>query len=346
MALSLTKEECSDKMKVRKKNKSTICAINEEDNVVSKKAVVVGSINMDITASCERLPRLGETVFGYSVGMFGGGKGANQAIQCAQMGLDTKMVGQVGTDMQGETVLASMKSKGIDCTYINVSDTVLTGCAQITVDDNGDNTLVYAPGANQKIGLDIIDKARAEIESADIFITQNEINLDAAIYALKIAHEAGVPTVLNPAPAMEVPEEIFSYVDYITPNETEAEVYTGILRSEMDIETWKKKTAEWFFSKGVKTLVITMGEKGVYYATADEAMSVPAFTIKAVDTTAAGDSFHGGFAYGVANGYDTKKALQFGNACGAMTSMGLGAQNSIQPYEKIVEFMAQNGVEV
>lgn len=313
---------------------------------MSKNIVVLGSINYDITASAERLPAKGETVVGFSVDMFGGGKGANQAVQAAQMGVPTAMIGQVGNDMQGGAVLEALKSKGIDCDRIHVSDTNRTGCASIYVDPNGDNMLVYAPGANRKITKEMIDAGKDVIADAAVFITQTEINLDAAMYGLKLAKEAGAITILNPAPAVSLPDEIFPLVDFITPNETESEAYTGILRSEMPIEEWKTKTAEWFFSRGVKNLCITMGEKGAFYANKDVALSVPAFSIKAVDTTAAGDSFHGGLAYGLANGYDIKTCLQLGSACGALSAMTLGAQNSIQPQERVLSFLKEQGVNI
>ena len=148
---------------------------------MSKNIVVLGSINYDITASAERLPAKGETVVGFSVDMFGGGKGANQAVQAAQMGVPTAMIGQVGNDMQGGAVLEALKSKGIDCDHIHVSDTNRTGCASIYVDPNGDNMLVYAPGANRKITKEMIDAGKDVIADAAVFITQTEINLDAAM---------------------------------------------------------------------------------------------------------------------------------------------------------------------
>ena len=312
---------------------------------MSKQIVILGSINYDITASAERLPARGETVAGSSVDMFGGGKGANQAVQSAQMGVPTAMIGQVGSDMQGKAVLEALKSKGIDCSRIHVSDTNRTGCASIYVDPNGDNMLVYAPGANHHITKEMIDNGKNLIDGAAVFITQTEINMDAMLSGLKLAHEAGAVTILNPAPATPLPDEVFPLVDFITPNETESEFYTGILRSEMPIEEWKEKTARWFMDKGVKNLCVTMGEKGAFYSNGKESISVPAFSITAVDTTAAGDSFHGGLAYGLANGYDIETCLKIGSACGALSAMTLGAQNSIQPEERVLAFLKENGVE-
>jgi ribokinase len=311
---------------------------------MNKQIVILGSINYDITASAERLPAKGETVNGFSVDMFGGGKGANQAVQSAQMGIPTVMLGQIGNDMQGKFVLDALKSKGVDCSHLNISETNRTGCTSIYVDPNGDNTLVYAPGANHHITKEMIDAGKDIIEQAGVFLTQAEINLDAAVYSLKLAHDAGAVTILNPAPAIPLPDEIFPLVDFITPNETESEVYTGILRSDMSIEEWKTRTADWFLGRGVRNLCITMGEKGAFYSNGTESISVPAFSIKAVDTTAAGDSFHGGLAYGLANGYNIETCLKIGSACGALSAMTLGAQNSIQPQEQVLAFLKERGV--
>ena len=311
---------------------------------MEKKVVILGSINTDITATAERLPAKGETVPGRSVDMFGGGKGANQAIQCAQLGLKTSIIGMVGSDMQGNFVQESLTSKNVDISNVVVSDTYRTGCAAINIDLNGDNTLVYAPGANHHIALSQIDDCRELIAAADVFITQTEVNLDAVQYGLKVAHDLGVTTILNPAPAMELPEEMFATIDYFTPNETESEYYTHIMRSDMSLEEWEKRNVEWFISRGVKHLCITMGEKGAFYSDGTTFVTIPAFPIKPVDTTAAGDSFHGGLAYGLANGLTVEQTLQLGNACGGMSAQTLGAQNSIQNMDTIRAFLKEQGV--
>ena len=309
---------------------------------MEKYVAVLASINTDITASASRLPGKGETVEGYSVDMFGGGKGANQSIQCALLGLDTRVIGLVGDDMQGGFVRESLAGKGVNIDYVEISGEYRTGCCSIYVDKNGDNMLVYAPGANRQITKELLEKSRGVIESASVFMTQLEVNTDAVIYALKMAHDAGVTTILNPAPALSFPEEAYQYVDYLTPNETECEGYTGILRSDLPIEEWQEKTFAWFHSRGIKNLCITMGEKGAYFSNGKESLFVPAFSVKPVDTTAAGDSFHGGLVYGIVNGLSIEKTLQLGNACGGLSTMTLGAQNSIQPLEKVLGFLAEN----
>lgn len=313
---------------------------------MGKHVVVLASINTDITASASKLPEKGETVEGYSVDMFGGGKGANQAIQCALLGLDTRVIGMVGDDMQGGFVRENLTKKGANIDLVEISKEHRTGCCSIYVDPNGDNMLVYAPGANRQITKDLLEKSRSVIESAAVFVTQLEVNVDAVLYALEIAHNAGVTTILNPAPALPLPEEIYQYVDYFTPNETECEGYTGILRSEMPLSEWQQKTYEWFRTRGVKNLCITMGEKGAFFCNGTESLHVPAFKVKPVDTTAAGDSFHGGLAYGIVNNLSMEKTIQLGNACGGLSTMSMGAQDSIQPIEKVLAFLKENGVEL
>ena len=313
---------------------------------MSKHVVILASINTDITASAVRLPERGETVEGYSVDMFGGGKGANQAIQCAKLGLDTHVIGMVGDDMQGNFVRQSLTEKGVNIDKVKVSSEYRTGCAAINVDPNGDNTLVYAPGANHHIAVEQLEECRSLIESAEVFVTQNEVNIDAALYGLKIAHDAGVTTILNPAPAIDLPEEIYQYVDYLTPNETECEGYTGILRSGMPAEEWQEKTYAWFHARGIRNLCITMGKEGSYFASEEGSLSVPAFSVKPVDTTAAGDAFHGGLVYGILNNLSMEKTLQIGNACGGLSTLTMGAQNSIQPLETVLSFLREHQIDV
>lgn len=307
---------------------------------------VLGDINADITGYVKRLPKTGESVTGYEIGAYPGGKGANQADQCAKMGIKTYMLGKTGADFQGTAVLKSLCDDGVDCSFVKTAEGEKTGCALINIDEDGKNTLVYAPGANEKITKGDIDEVRDIITGAKIFITQNAINPDVTAYALKTAREAGVTTIFNPAPAGGLPEGIFKSVDYITPNETESEQYTGFCRTDYPAEEWRARTADWFLQKGVKRVCITLGSRGVFYADDSCRMVVPAFSVKAADTTAAGDSFHGGFAYGLFCGYPLKKALQIGCACGGMTAMGKGAQISIRRLEDIAAFLKENGIDI
>ncbi len=311
---------------------------------MTKTIAVLGSINYDIVASAARLPVKGETVFGSSVDIFVGGQGANQAVQATLLGARTFFIGCTGTDMQGDIVRAGLQAKGVDIRHLAADPELRTGCASIYVDPNGDNMLVSAPGANHHITKQIIDGAAEAIRSADIFISQNEINPDAILYGLKKAHEAGVKTVLNPSPAIELDESVYPLIDYIIPNETESEVYTGILRESLPFDDWKRASAEWFLRRGVKNVCITLGANGAYYMGGGQSFDAAAFPIVPVDTTAAGDSFCGGFVYGLLTGLPTQKCLLLGNACGALTATNLGAQSSISNYEKVTAFLKERGV--
>ncbi|MDR1411468.1 MAG: ribokinase [Spirochaetaceae bacterium] len=306
---------------------------------MEKSIVILGSINYDIVSAVERLPLKGETVHSYGFDVFTGGKGANQAAQIALLGMRSVFVGQVGGDAQGENVLAGIRAKGVDASFARVSPGEKTGCALITVAPDGSNTLAHAPGANHRIPKDLVDSAAGSIRQAEIFITQNEINQDALSYGLALAREGGVRTLLNPAPAIPLPDVIFAMLDYIAPNEVESEIYTGISRQGKSPEAWRRENAEWFLERGVGNVCLTLGAEGAYFFNGKEERYVPAFPITAVDTTAAGDSFIGGFAFGIAGGWPVEKCLVFANACGAVSAETKGAQNSIGDYKRISAFL-------
>jgi ribokinase len=307
-----------------------------------KKVIVVGSINYDIVASAERLPKRGETVTGYSVDSFIGGKGSNQSVQMSLLGLSTTLVAQIGKDQQGSIVLEGLKSKHVNTSYISQVESSRTGCAVIFVSPDGSNMLVDAHGANHKMSLQTIDKATSAIAEADLYVTQNEINVDALLHGLKIACKAKIPTLLNPAPALPLPEEIFPLLDYIAPNETEAELYTSVQKDGLTDEEWRRKNAQWFLDRGVRNVCITLGEKGSYFYNGIEEIYSPPFAVTPIDTTAAGDSFIGGFVYGVISKWNYSEILKFANGCGALSTTIMGAQNSIQDIESIKNFIANN----
>jgi len=313
-----------------------------------EKIVVVGSINYDIVIGAERLPGRGETVRGGGLDLYTGGKGANQAVQAALLGLDTALAGKVGDDAQGRTVLAALRDKGVDTSLVETSPGERTGCALITVAPDGSNTIVHAPGANHTITRSLIDAGAARISGAGLVIFQNEINQDALLYGLETARRLGSRTLLNPAPAVELPEAAFPLVDYIAPNETESRRYTGIAPEGMPPEAWRRKNAEWFRERGVKNVCITLGESGAYFLGEEGGVVIekyePAFPVKPVDTTAAGDSFIGGFAFALVRGWPVERALAFANACGAVSVTVRGAQASIQPYAQVAAFLSTRGI--
>lgn len=310
---------------------------------MNKRVIVLGSINYDIVADAQRLPKVGETVHGYSVDTYIGGKGSNQSVQMALLGLDVSLIGQIGSDEQGAMVLEGLQGKGVDTTHFTISADHRTGCAVIYVDSTGNNMLVHAPGANHAISTETVDRASSTIAGASMYVSQNEINRDALIYGLEKARAAGVPTLLNPAPAIDLPTEVFSLIDYIVPNETESEAYTNITRGSLSEDNWRRANAAWFHERGIKNVCITLGADGSYFSNGSSEYYAPAYSITPVDTTAAGDSFIGGFVYGVVSGWEYDKILRFANACGALSSTIKGAQNSIQPLERVERFITEHG---
>ena len=300
------------------------------------KAVVLGSINFDCVAKAERLPKKGETLRGYSFGTFVGGKGANQSVQLALVGAEVTFIGKVGPDDVGRTMKNSLQSHGIGVDHLAIDPHASSGACSINLDAMGQNTLLYVPGANETLKPEDIDGAADAIRDADIFITQNEINLDMLEYGLETAKRFGVTTLLNPAPALPLSDRVFALADYILPNETETEGYCGFLPSD---DATLKKAAEWFFARGTKNVVITLGEQGAFYAGPSESMCVPGFRVDAVDTTAAGDAFIGGFAYTVGRGGSIREAMLFGNACGALAASENGAQASLPALDKVLKMV-------
>ena len=300
------------------------------------KAVVLGSINFDCVAKAERLPKKGETIRGYSFGTFVGGKGANQSVQMALLGADVTFIGKVGADDVGRTMKNSLQKHGINIDRLATDPHASSGACSINLDEMGQNTLLYVPGANETLKPEDIDGAVGVIKEADIFITQNEINLDMLEYGLETAKRFGITTLLNPAPALPLSDRIFALADYILPNETETEGYCGFLPAD---DATLKKAAEWFFTRGTKNVVITLGEQGAFYAGPSASMRVPGFKVNAVDTTAAGDAFIGGFAYTVGRGGSVEDAMLFGNACGALAASQNGAQASLPSLDKVLKMI-------
>jgi ribokinase len=303
------------------------------------KITVLGSINHDIVTKANRLPREGETVDGSGVEWIPGGKGANQALQSALLGMETWFIGCAGADESGAVLESSLSGRGVRTDYLSRLPDVQSGMCSIYVDPQGRNMLVHSPGANMMISSDHLDSASGLILESDYFIVQNEINMDAIEYGLKLARDGKAKTVLNPAPAIPLSEEIFPMVDYITPNETECEAYTGIAPDGKSLKGWCRECAEWFLRKGAGGVCITLGKDGAYYFDGETEVLSRAFPVNVVDTTAAGDCFNAGFAVGLAKGYATSDALRFANACGAICAGRMGAQPSIGTLDEVLQLI-------
>jgi ribokinase len=299
------------------------------------KIVVVGSVNTDMVVKGKSLPTPGETVAGGQFVLAGGGKGANQAVAAARLGGQVTLIAKVGQDMFGDQAIAQFQKEGIDTSGILRDPEHATGVALILVDEKGENMISVASGANHAITPTEIEKAAPLIESADLLMLQLEIPVDCARRAAEIASKAGVPVILNPAPASPLEPELLRLVTYLTPNETEAEKLAGL--AVRDEET-ARKAAKFLLDCGVRNVVVTLGAKGSLAVTSEGSWMVPSYPVKAIDTTAAGDAFNGGLACAVASGKPLVEAVREANLVGALSVTKLGAQPSLPTAEELRNF--------
>ncbi|QGU95630.1 ribokinase [Clostridium bovifaecis] len=297
---------------------------------------VIGSINMDVVLKVKRMVKVGETMFASSLSNIPGGKGANQAVACSRMGAKVYMISKVGLDGNGEVLTKELVKDNINIDYIFKDNNEATGTAIITVDEDANNSIIVASGSNMTISKEEISSASKVIEKSDVVISQFEVPMEAIIEGFKIAKKNNSITILNPAPAKEVPDELLKYTDIVIPNETEAFELTGIEVS--DLETAKIAGGK-VLEKGVKYAIITLGSRGAALISKDNAEIVPAFKVKAIDTTAAGDSFIGGFASKLTidnmSFENVKNAVMFGNKVSSITVQREGAQPSIPNLEEV-----------
>ncbi len=298
------------------------------------KIIVVGSSNTDIVVSTKKLPSPGETVLGGEFDLIAGGKGANQAVAAARAGSDVMFVTKIGNDYFGKKALEGYKKDNINLDKICIDNDKASGIAVILIDEStGENSIVVAPGANSALSISDIRKVEQEIALADIVLVQLEIPLETVEYVLKIANENKVKTILNPAPAQALSDELLAMVDIITPNETETEILVGIDPGEDQnlIEASDK-----LLSKVREAALITLGEKGVYFASGNgENSLIPSIKVKAIDTTAAGDVFNGYFASALAEGKGFIEAIETANKAAAISVTKKGAQPSIPTIDNV-----------
>ena len=294
----------------------------------STKVVVIGSSNTDMTIKAERLPKPGETILGGVFVMGPGGKGANQAVAARRLGADVSFICKVGKDIFGDNAIEGYRKEGIDTSRILRSDKA-SGTALILVDAKAENCISVAPGANGDLSPEDIDSVADVIRSAGYLILQLEIPVESVLRAARIAHEAGVYVILNPAPACPLPKELFSYVSLITPNQTESALLTGV---EDDLDAAVDRLME----MGVKDVVVTLGSKGSMVVSGGERTFVPTQKVNAVDTTAAGDTFCGALCVALSEGCSLVQAAQFATKASALTVQKMGAQDSI-PYRSDIK---------
>ncbi|KYH29033.1 MULTISPECIES: ribokinase [Clostridium] len=297
---------------------------------------VIGSMNIDVVLNVKRMVRLGETMFANSLKNIPGGKGANQAVACSRMGAKVYMISKVGMDGNGEVLIKELVKDNINVDYVFKDNNEATGTAIITVDEYANNSIIVASGANMAISKEEINKSSEAIEKSEVIISQFEVPMEAIIEGFKIAKKNNRVTILNPAPAKEVPEELLKYTDIIIPNETEAFELTGIEVSNLENA---KIAAKKLLEKGVKYVIITLGSKGAALINNENAEIIPAFKVKAIDTTAAGDSFIGGLASKLniknLSFENVKNAVLFGNKVSSITVQREGAQPSIPTLEEV-----------
>jgi len=298
--------------------------------------VVVGSSNTDMIIKAPRIPKPGETVIGGEFFTAAGGKGANQAVAAARAGGSVTFVARVGEDMFGRKAMEGFIAEGIETAHVHRDAEAPSGVALIFVDESGENSIAVASGANARLTTEDVHAARDAIESADVLLTQLESPLDAVRAAVDVATEHGVKVVLNPAPAQPLGRSLLRKVSVLTPNETEAELLTGISVSDEDAAV---AAAEALRAAGVDAVVITMGSRGAFVLESDHGEMVPAFEVQAADTTAAGDVFSGALAVALTEGKSLPHAVRFANAAAALAVMKLGAQTSAPPRAEIDAFL-------
>ena len=290
---------------------------------------VLGIFVADISFSGTKIPAIGETILGDKYNIGPGGKGCNQAIAIARLGGRVDFISKIGKDAYGELALNTLKKNEIKTENIIQDANLQTGVAGILVDKkSGKNAINVIVGAPTTLKINEISKQINIIKDSKIFLTQLEVPKDVTLHCLKIAKENGCITILNPAPASEITKEFYSNIDYFTPNETEAEFYTGI---KITSEKEAKLAAHKLISFGVKKVIITLGEKGLFYTDGQDEIYLKANSVKTVDTTGAGDAFNGGLAFGLSKGKSIKECLELANKVAGISTTKLGAGDAM-PY--------------
>ena len=307
--------------------------VTNETNIL-----VIGSLNADLVVRAPRFPVPGETIHGENLVTFPGGKGANQAVAVARLGAKVSMVGRVGNDSFGATLIENLRKNHVDVKQIITDESTPTGTAVIIVDAQGQNSIVLSPGSNAKV---IPNDIKPEVfVNASLLLLQFEIPIDTVIHSANLAREKGLRILLNPAPAYTLPDELIVAADFILPNESELGLLTGrTLGDLISIEAASRS----LIARGARNIIVTLGANGALIVNKNGAKHIPAYKVKAVDTTAAGDAFVGGLAVGLSNGKSLEDAVQYACACGALAATKFGAQPSLPLADDVDLFLKQQG---
>lgn len=298
--------------------------------------LVVGSANMDLVVFTKSFPKPGETVFGKDFQMFPGGKGANQAVACSRLGGKTYFLGKLGNDDFANSLYDSLHSNNIDLSYLMKSKESHTGMALITVDGKGENEIVVVSGTNMKLTSDDLKNSNGLFNEVKIVLTQLEIPTETVVSIANLARENKAVFILNPAPAKELPNNLFPLIDYITPNETELEILSCIkINNENDIKT----AAFVLLEKGVKNIIVTLAEKGAVLINKERFELFPVNVVDAVDTTGAGDTFNGALAYSLSINKSIDEAINFANLSASISVTRRGAQSSMPTKQEVKQIL-------
>jgi ribokinase len=306
---------------------------------MQKPIVVVGSINLDLVVAANHIPRVGETIIGNSFNTFHGGKGANQAVAVAKLGYPVAMVGNVGSDAFGTQLRHGLQHAGVDTDYVNAVEGP-SGVALITTGRGGENNIVVVPGANGSLTPGVLEKAAAILERSGFLLAQLEIPLESVEYLAQFAERHNIPLMLDPAPARELSASLLRRVSWITPNETETQ---ELIKTYFENDNaGYSAAAERLLDCGVKNVLLKLGSRGCLIAQGAFAKEhVPAFSVKAVDTTAAGDSFNGALAVGLMRGFTVPQAAMFASAAAAISVTRPGAQPSMPTLAEVQAFLKE-----
>jgi ribokinase len=299
--------------------------------------LVFGSINMDLVARTPHLPKPGETLTGHSFETIPGGKGANQAVAVARLGVPVQMVGRVGADAFGTTLLMGLKQDGVGCDRLRVDDSIHSGVAIIAVDDAGENHIIVIPGANGRVDQTDVARLQASFAQHQLLLLQLEIPLEQVVAAAQAAQQAGLTVILDPAPVRsDLPDALYPAVDILTPNQVEAGQLVGFPVTDLESAA---KAAAVLQERGIRIVIIKLGNQGAFCATPETTFHVPPFSVEAVDTVAAGDAFNGGLAAALAEGLDLPAAAQQAAAVAALSVTQAGAQPSLPTRNQLEDFL-------